>query len=415
MAVQTQNQSYDRSINRDRSRNRKIQLRPVEEQTIVITGATSGIGLATARKAAARGAAIVAAARNEEALQQLVDELKARGHKAVGVVADVAKEEDVRKIANTAKEKFGGFDTWINNAAVSMYGRLVDVPIKDERQLFETNYWGVVNGSRVAVEHLREHGGALINIGSANSDYAAPFQGTFSASKHAVKGYTDALRIEMEEAGAPVSVTLVKPSPTDTPYAQHARNHIESDPQLTPPVYSPDVAANTILHCAEHRKRDVYVGGGGRLYALAGAIAPNLADKLMSRFSTRLQKRDTHRRAAGSDNLYSAGQDGQERGDYEGHVMKSSLYSNASLHPKRTGAIVLASGVIAGLLWQAHRRNGKLMRGNRLNGLADRVGSGNGVRKEVRKLARTGRKAAQSLPAMAHDVRKSIERNLPRH
>lgn len=409
------------------SQKRKVELRPVEDQTIVITGATSGIGLATARKAAARGARIVAAARNEQALQELVDELKARGHQAVGVTADVSKEDDVRRIASTASERFGGFDTWINNAAVSMYGRLADVPIEDERQLFETNYWGVVNGSRVAVEHLKERGGAIINIGSANSDYAAPLQGTFSASKHAVKGYTDALRIEMEEAGAPVSVTLVKPSPTDTPYAQHARNHLEKDPQLTPPVYSPEVVADTILYCAEYRKRDVYAGGGGRLYALAGMIAPNLADKLMSRLSTRLQKRDSHHRNAHSDNLYSAGRDGQERGDYEGHVMNSSAYSKATLNPKRTGALILASGVIAGLLWQANRRNGKLMRRNRLGSLADRVSDslpdrihdqvtgGNSVSKEVRKLARTGRKAARSVPHMAHGVRKSIERNLPRH
>lgn len=399
--------------------NSSHKLRPLAEQTIVITGATSGIGLATARKAAARGASIVAAARNEQALQELVDELKARGHRAVAVVADVSKEEDVKKIADTARERFGGFDTWVNNAAVSMYGHLVDVPIEDERQLFETNYWGVVNGSRTAVEHLKEHGGTLINIGSANSDYAAPLQGTFSASKHAVKGYTDALRLEMEESGAPVSVTLVKPSPTDTPYARHARNHLETDPQLTPPVYSPDVVADTILYCAENRKRDVYVGGGGRLYALAGAIAPNLADKLLSRFSTRLQKRHSHRRSGTTDSLYSAGADGQERGDYEGHVMNSSAYSKATLNPKRTGAIVLASGIIAGLLWQANRRNGKLLRHNRMSKLGSRLGDHmidtDDVRKEVRKLARTGRKAARSVPHVAHDVRKSIERNLPRH
>lgn len=405
--------------NANRSQQRKVQLRPIKDQTIVITGATSGIGLATARKAAKRGARIVAAARNEQALQELVDELKARGHQAIGVVADVSKEEDVRRIASTANERFGSFDTWINNAAVSMYGRLAEVPIEDERQLFETNYWGVVNGSRVAMEHLQERGGAIINIGSANSDYAAPLQGTFSASKHAVKGYTDALRIELEEAGAPVSVTLVKPSPTDTPYAQHARNYLESDPQLTPPVYSPDVVADTILYCAAHRKRDVYVGGGGRLYALAGMIAPNLADKLMSRLSTRLQKRGSHRRSASGDNLYSPGRDGQERGDYEGHVMSSSAYSKATLNPKRTGAIVLASGVIAGLLWQAHRRNGKLMRHNRISKPGSRLGDhlidSDDIRKEVRKLARTGRKAARSVPHLAHDMRKSVERNLPRH
>jgi len=231
-------------------------------------------------------------------------------------------------------------------------------------------------------------------------------QGTFSASKHAVKGYTDALRIELEEAGAPVSVTLVKPSPTDTPYTRHARNHLDTDPQLTPPVYSPDVAADTILYCAENRKRDVYVGGGGKLYAMAGRIAPNLADRLMGRLSTRLQQGESRQRTPATDSMYSAGADGQERGDYEGRVMKSSLYSKASLHPKSTGALVLASGVVAGLLWRAYLRNG----------LRNGLRSGKPVASsEMRRLARKGSKVARSLPHVATSMRKTVEHNLPRH
>ena len=381
------------------NRRHKPQLKRLGEQTIVITGATSGIGLATARMAAKQGARLVLAARNEQALEDLVRELEASGHEAVGVEADVAREEDVRRIASTARERFGGFDTWINNAAVSMYGRLTDVPVEDERQLFETNYWGVVNGSRVAVEHLKERGGALINVGSANSDYAAPLQGTFSASKHAVKGYTDALRMEMEEIGAPVAVTLVKPSPTDTPYTRHARNHLDVEPQLTPPVYSPHVAARTILHCAEHPERDAYAGGGGKLFALAGRLAPRLTDRVMSKLGTRMQKRNSTRRAAASDSLYSAGADGQEHGDYEGHVMKSSAYSKATMNPGKTGALVLASGVVAGLLWRAHRRN---------NGR--HLANGH----DMARIAKKGRKMAASVPVVARDIKRSVDRHLPR-
>src|SRR5213076_34618 len=110
--------------------------------------------------------------------------------------------------------RFGGFDTWVNNAGVSVYGRIEQVPIEDLRKIFETNFWGVVYGSRIAMEQMKNTGGggALINIGSTLSDRAIPLQGMYSASKHAVKGFTDALRIELESESAPVSVTLIKPA-----------------------------------------------------------------------------------------------------------------------------------------------------------------------------------------------------------
>lgn len=170
----------------------KLKLRPLDTQVVVITGATSGIGLVTARKAAAKRARLVLASRNEGALRFLADEINAAGGEAVHAVTDVANEEDVRRIAATARQRFGGFDTWVNNAGVSIYGNLTDVSLADHRRLFETNYWGVVHGSLVAVEHLRQRGGALINIGSALSDRAIPLHGAYCASKHAVKGFTDA-------------------------------------------------------------------------------------------------------------------------------------------------------------------------------------------------------------------------------
>src|SRR5205085_8956246 len=168
-----------------------VQLKKLNEQVVVITGASSGIGLATARMAAKQGARLVLAARTEEALKQLADEITQAGGAAIYVVADVGREEDVRRIAAEAVARFGGFDTWVNDAGVSIYGKITDVPTEDLRRLFETNFWGVVYGSRAAAEHLRTRGGALINVGSALSDRALPLQGMYCASKHAVKGFTD--------------------------------------------------------------------------------------------------------------------------------------------------------------------------------------------------------------------------------
>jgi NAD(P)-dependent dehydrogenase (short-subunit alcohol dehydrogenase family) len=162
-------------------------------------------------------------------------------------VADVGREQDVRRIAEDTIRRFGGFDAWVNNAGVSIYGRLLDVSIEDQRKLFETNFWGVVYGSRVACDVMRRRGGALINIGGALSDRAIPLQGTYCASKHAVKAYTDALRMELEKEGAPISVTLIKPSAIDTPYKRHAKNYLLVEPDNPPPVYAPELVAEAIF------------------------------------------------------------------------------------------------------------------------------------------------------------------------
>lgn len=185
-----------------------VKLKKLSDQVIVITGASSGIGLVTARMAAKRGARLILNARNEATLQRVCDEIIEAGGEAYHVAGDVGQFDDVQNIANEAIDRFGGFDTWVNNAGVSIYGPVLDQSLEDQRRLFDTNYWGVVHGSMVACAHLRKRGGTLINVGSVLSDVAIPIQGTYCATKHAVKGYTDALRLELEEDGAPISVSL---------------------------------------------------------------------------------------------------------------------------------------------------------------------------------------------------------------
>jgi short-subunit dehydrogenase len=330
-----------------------VQLKKLGEQTIVITGASSGIGLVTARMAARQGAQLVLAARSEDALSQLVNEIKAEGGAAIYVVADVGREAEVRNIAEAAKERFGGFDTWINNAGVSIYGRVLDVSMEDHRQLFETNYWGLVHGSRIAAEHLRARGGAIINVGSSLSDRAIPLQGTYCASKHAVKGYTDALRMELEEEGAPISVTLIKPSAIDTPYKDHAKNYLPVEPQNPPPVYSPETVAEAILYSAEHPERDVFVGAGGKALSVSGKYAPRLTDKVMEAALFEVQQTDKPSPEGRRDGLYDSTEDLRERGGYDGHVAESSLYTKATLHPIVTGALLLGSGLALAAWWRA--------------------------------------------------------------
>jgi short-subunit dehydrogenase len=320
-----------------------IRLKKLRDQVIVITGASSGIGLSTARMAARQGAALVLAARSGEDLAQLVSEITSRGSRAIAVTADVAREEDVQHIADEARRVFGGFDTWVNNAGASVYGRALEVSVEDMRRLFDTNVWGVVYGSRVASEELRRRGGALINVGSEVSDQPVPLQVAYSASKHAVKAWTDGLRMELESDGAPMSVTLIKPGPIDTPYPHHAANYLEDEPTHAPPVYKPEAVARAILHAATTPVRELFVGGGAKFASTMHRVAPQLSNRVVGRMlmsSTHSGKPRRHEQA-----LHTAGGGLRERGDYEGMV-RDSLYTRASMHPVITGLVMVGTGLL---------------------------------------------------------------------
>ena len=323
----------------------RIRLKPLREQTVVITGASSGIGLTTARRAARAGAQLVVASRNGEALQQLVNELAAGGCQAFYVIADVANPQEVDNIARAAIERFCGFDTWVNNAGVSVYGRIEDVALEDHRRLFETNFWGVVHGSLTAVKHLKQRGGALINVGSEVSEVAIPLQGMYSASKHAVKGFTDALRVELEAEGAPVSLTLIKPAGIDTMFVPHAKNYMKREPRLPAPVYAPEVVAGAILFAARHPRRDIFVGGAARFMASLAHLAPRTLDRYLRRFMFSQQKRHAPARPRDSNALHGPGAGLQEREGRPGRVFESSLYTRAAMRPTAAVGVLAAIGL----------------------------------------------------------------------
>jgi short-subunit dehydrogenase len=336
-------------------------LKPLREQVIVITGASSGIGLTTARMAASAGAKVVLAARSHEALSRLEREINASGGESCHVDADVGSEADVQRIVDEAVDRFGGFDTWVNNAGVSVYGRLEEVTSEDHRRLFETNFWGVVHGSLAAVKQLKQRGGALINVGSTLSDRAIPLQGMYCASKHAVKGFTDALRMEVEEAGYPISVTLIKPAAIDTPYKDHAKNYMPVEPKNPAPVYAPETVARAILHAATHHERDIFIGAAGKLFSVMEYFAPRLTDKYMEKafFKAQQTARPSHRNGNSDKGLHTATDDLRERGGYEGHVQETSLYTQASLHPLVTVAAVACAAGIAAATLLGVRRSGR--------------------------------------------------------
>ena len=313
---------------------------------MVITGASSGIGLATARAAARQGAKVVLTARNEEALRNAVQEINAAGGRAVHVTADIADRHQVQQVADAAVRHFGGFDTWVNVAGISIYGPIEAVSDEDHRRLFETNFWGVVYASRIAVAHLKRRGGALINIGSVASDVPMALQGMYVASKHAVKGFTNVLRLELRQEGAPVSVTLIKPAGIDTPFPHHAKNYLDHEPKLPPPAYEPGEVAYAILHAATHPEREIFIGSAGKMMSTFQQLAPRAMEWVSRKVMTTQQYRNEPPRRRG-DALYEAGQDGLVFGDQPGYVMKTSLYTRASLRPVLVGTLLAGAGLLA--------------------------------------------------------------------
>ena len=251
---------------------------------------------------------------------------------------------ELDRVADTAVREFGGFDTWVNDAGISIYGKLTEVPLEDKKRLFDTNFWGVVNGCRTAVRHLRrrrhDHQHRQYRVGSRCADAGH----LFSLEARGL-GYTDALRMELEHDRLPIVVTLVKPSAINTPFVEHARNYMDKAPALPPPVYAPEVVADAILRCAERRVREVTVGGGGRMMAVMGKMTPRTMDEYMEQTMFEQQK-DSTGTVISQDSLYEPKEDGHAQGPYSGHVMQSSLYTNAKLSNVTRVLPYIAAGAV---------------------------------------------------------------------
>lgn len=326
-----------------------MKLMPLQDQTIVITGGSSGIGLTTAKMAAERGANVVIIARDEDGMRKICEEIRADGGRAEFVKADTGVREEMRRAVDTIVQRHGGFDTWYNCAGVGVYARLEEISDKDHEKVFQTNYWGVVYGSLEALKHLKAKGGTIINQGSIASDMPVPVLGAYAATKHAVKGFTDSLRQELIEEGAPVHVTLIKPAGIHTPFGFNAKNYSDEAAVVPPPVYAPEVVADAVLSAAENPIREVIIGGSGRGMTYMQEYMPNTADRLFSRLFPVLAK-DSTKPARPTSGLHEPGLSGEMYGDQGGFMLKSSLYTSAKTRPVKTLATVAAVGAGAAAL-----------------------------------------------------------------
>ncbi len=303
-------------------------LKPVREQVVVVMGASSGIGRATAARFAEQGAKVVVAARGEAGLRSLVEEIRAAGGDACAEVADVTDPAQVQRVARRAVTEYGGLDTWVHAAAVLLVAPFEQTTPEEFQRVIDVNLMGQVHGAMAALPHLKRQGGALIHISSMGAKRGVPLQTAYCASKHGLDGFLETLRTEVRREDLPVSVTNVMPATINTPLFDQARTKIGVKPVAPPPIYQPDVMVDAVLYAAEHPVRDLVVGGSAKALILGEKLAPRVMDALMARFGFEAHDTGEPKPADAPDNLfapldaYNTARDG-----FDGSAWPRSLYT----------------------------------------------------------------------------------------
>ena len=247
---------------------------------MVVTGASSGIGRATVEALAAAGATVVATARRETALQELAEGCSGTKGDVHPMVADVTDHSQIEDLAREVVGRFGRLDAWVNNAGVNQYGRFEEVPFDEWRRVIEVNLMGQAHGARAAIPYFREQGeGVLVNVTSVLAKVASPLQSAYVASKFGVRGLSDSLRQELQDA-PDIRVCNVMPGPIDTPLFQHAANHTGFRITAPDPTVDATRVAEAIMKVIVHPKDEVGVGVNTRLGLLGNRVAPRLTDRV---------------------------------------------------------------------------------------------------------------------------------------
>jgi NAD(P)-dependent dehydrogenase (short-subunit alcohol dehydrogenase family) len=257
----------------------------MERQTVVVTGASAGIGRATARLFGERGASVGLIARGQEGLQGAVRDVEEAGGKALAVSADMADSEQVAAAARQIEETLGPIDVWVNVAFTSVFSPFAEITAEEFRRVTEVSYLGFVYGTMAALDRMRPRGqGTIVQVGSALGSRSIPLQSAYCGAKHAINGFTESLRCELLHEKSGVHVTVVQMPAVNTPQFSWVRSRLPNHPQPVPPIYQPEVAARGVVFAADHpRRKQYWVGASTAATILANRVAPALLDRYLAR------------------------------------------------------------------------------------------------------------------------------------
>src|ERR671933_797866 len=253
-------------------------------EVVVITGASSGVGRATARRFAGPGTKLALLARDRDALEAAAREVREAGGEALVLPTDVADPEAVEAAASAAEEQLGPIDVWINVAMTTVFAFFEDVEPEEFRRATDVTYHGSVWGLRTALRRmLPRDRGTIVQVGSALAYRGIPLQAPYCGAKHAIKGFTESVRSELRNKGSRVHVTMVQLPGLNTPQFDHCRSKVEKHPMPVPPIYQPEVAAEAVHWAAHHRRREVYVGAPTVYTILGNKLATWMAERYLAR------------------------------------------------------------------------------------------------------------------------------------
>ena len=260
-------------------------MRQQQPQVVVVTGASGGIGRATAIAYGARGATVALLARGEAGLSAAAKEVEAAGGRALTLAVDVAEAEQVEQAAATVERELGPIDVWVNVAFTSVFAPFWEISAEEYARVTQVSYLGYVHGTMSALRRMRSRDrGTIVQVGSALAYRGIPLQTAYCGSKHAIQGFHEALRCELLHEGSGVRVTMVQMPAVNTPQFSWVLSRLPRQAQPVPPIYQPEVAARGVLYAADHpRRREYWVGGSTVGTLVANAFAPGLLDRYLAR------------------------------------------------------------------------------------------------------------------------------------
>jgi NAD(P)-dependent dehydrogenase (short-subunit alcohol dehydrogenase family) len=342
--------------------------RALRGKVAVVTGASSGVGRATARAFASRGARVALIARNVEALERAAVEVVERGGEALVLPLDVTNASAVDDAADRVAAEWGGIDVWVNDAMVSVLAPVERITPDEYRRVIDVNYLGYVHGTLAALRHMRgAGGGVIIQIGSALAYRSIPLQSAYCASKAAIRAFTDSLRSELIRERSKIAITMLQLPAVNTPQFEVIRNRLEKHPQPVPPVHQPELIAKAVVHAALHPRRELWLGWSTVKAILAQRVVPGFLDEYLATHAWEAQQTDDlppgHPIKHSRDNL-----DAPVRGDpgahgpFDDRARSFDLRLWMQLHPKLTTVAGLATAAAAAWLTHTKTRSRNLSR-----------------------------------------------------